>query len=188
MDRTRKIAVTIWVLLGLVVLTALDALFGGLRLVSSRANQVIDFAVCGLPLVCVILLTHLPRSRMRLLGFVGLIPIAIFCALGGIGDAIGETAFSAIVIRQSSIRVGYSQVVTYYSDVGIMDDGEVFVQQEITLLPGLIWVKPVFEPDDTLDVKVKALDRHHIECDYVVYSDAVKNPVAAAKRDVAWVF
>lgn len=189
MDRTRKISVTIWVLLGLVVLTALDATLGGLRLVSSRANEVVDFAVCGMPLVCVILLTRLPRRRARLLGFVLLVPVTAFCVLGGIGDAVGETMFSAMVLRQSSFRVGYSRIATYYCNDGVLDDeGEVVVQQEIKLLPGLLWVLPILTEVGADNVNIRATNRHHVEYDYVVYSEAIKNPTPEAKRGVAWVF
>ncbi len=189
MERTQRIVITICVLLGLVLLTALDAMFGGLRFVSSRANEVVDFAVSCLPLVCVTLLTRLPRSRGRIFGFVVLVPLAAFCVLGGVGDAVGEAAFPATVIRQSSVRVGYSHVVTYFSSVGILDDGEVFVQQEIKLLPGLLWVLPILNQGGTNKVDVRVVNRHHIRYDCTVYPEFFGGVSAPeVKRGVAWVF
>lgn len=186
MERTRRIVVTICVLLGVSLLTVLDTMFGGPRFVSSSANEAVDFTACWLPLVCIILLTRLPRSRARLLGFVVLVPQAAFCVLGGVGDAAGEAAFPATVLRQSSVRVGYSQIVTYYSNAGALDDGEVFVQQEVKLLPGLLWVKPILEPSYNLDVNVKVLDRHHIEYNCLDYQAG--SNITKMKRSVAWIF
>lgn len=187
MNRTRKIGVVIGVLLGVSLLTGLDAMLGGLRFVSSRANDVVGFTASWLPLVCVILLTRLPRSRVRLLGFVALIPLAAYSVLGGIGDATGESAFPATVKCESSIPFGYTQIVIYFTDEGGTDEGSFFVQQEIKLLPGLLWVRPVFNKDGADNISLKAINSHHVECDYEVVDPDTLEP-SPAKRDVIWVF
>lgn len=120
------------------------------------------------------------------MGIVCLVPLATFCVLGGIGDAIGEAMFPTTVTRKSGVRVGYSQVIAYYSNAGMLDDGEVFVQQEIKLMPGLLWVKPILEPNDNLDINLRVLNRHHVECDYLDYQADSASP--KMKRNVAWVF
>ena len=187
MNRTRKIVVTIWVLLCVSLLTWLDAMFGGLRFVSSRANDMADFTVSWLPLVCAILLTRLPRSRARLLRFVVIIPLAAFCVVGGIGDAIGNAAFPEAVVRQSSVRVGCSQIATYFTDDRGTDEGRFFVQQEIKLLPGLLWVRLVFNKDGADNISLKVINRHYVECGYEIVDPDTMEP-GSAKRAVIWVF
>ena len=188
MERTRRIVIMICVLLGLSGLTTLDAIYGGLRFVSSRANEITNFAALCLPLVCIILLTCLPRSKARLLGLVVLIPLAALCVLGGIGDLIGEAAFPATVKRESSIRLGYSHIVTYFEDDGVMGDGDFFVQQEIKMLPGLLWVWPVLNEDGADNISIKVLNHHHVQCRYVAYNEDSLDPSSKAKQRTAWVF
>ena len=188
MNRTGKIAVTVCSLLGLSALVALDAKFGGLRFVNSRANEAVDFAASELPLVCLGCLGFLPRGRTQLLSFVVLVPVAAFCLLGGVGDLVGEALYPATFTRQSSLRLGYSQVVTYFSDDRDMNGGDFYVQQEVKLLPGLLWIKPVSKAECLRDVKITVLDRHHVQCDYVADTADSLDPNPAAKRDVAWMF
>ena len=104
MNRTRKIVVTIWVLLGFSLLTLLDWQFGGLRFTRSGLNAVIGLIAILLPTVCLILLGFLPRSRARMWAFVCLIPGAPFCfILGGI-LVLGQIIPS--YTQQASIHLG----------------------------------------------------------------------------------
>lgn len=193
MEWTRKIVVAVWVLLGVFLLAVLDWQFGGLRFTSGRANVAAEFVACWLPLVCVVLLGFLPRTRARLWAFVGLVPLAALCGLGGTGNTVGQHLFSPTILHQSIVRVGYSDVVVYYTNMGVLDDsGEAVVQQEFRLLPGLLWVKPLFVMGSSDRVNIKVINRHHIQCDYVVYSEDASDTdtvsTSEAKRDVAWVF
>lgn len=189
MNRTRKIVVTIWVLIGLFVLVVLDSMFGGLRFVNPKYDETAStFALC-LPAVCVVLLGFLPRSRVRLWGFVGLVPFAALCLLIALIDFNGGI-FSPTVKRLSSTHLGYSEINAYYSNAGAIDDGDTFVQQEIILVPGLLWVKPLVNQSLADTVKISVLDRHHIRCDYIAYSypSTGGGPVSEAKRETIWVF
>lgn len=189
MERTRKIVVTICVLLCLFVLAALDWRFGGLKFVNTQYDETIStFALCS-PAACVILLGFLPRSSARLWGFVCGVPFAALCLLVALLDFNGGM-FPDTVTRLSSTRLGYSTINAYYSNAGAMDDGDVFVQQEIKLLPGLLWVKPVLNQSITNTVKISVIDRHHIRCEYTAYLDPGIGaiPTSETKRDVVWVF
>lgn len=186
MNRTRKIVVTIWVLLVLFVLAVLDWKFGGLKFVSRAADTILAFIASCLPMACVVLLYRLPRSRQGAWILSGLIPASCFCILGGAFFCLGQGLVT--YIKQSSIRVGSSEVVTYFVDAGAWDDGDTFVQQEITLVPGLLWVKPLINQRITSAVKISVVDRHHIQCEYTAYKDAVPYPIPEAKQDVVWVF
>ena len=186
MDRTRKIAVTIWVLLCLFVLAALDWQFGGLRFVSQPATVIFGLVVIWLPAVCLIMLGFLPRSKTRVLAFVGLILGAPFCII--LGGAVVLGLMLSSYTRQASVRLGSSEIVTYFEDAGAWDSGEVFVQQEVKLLPGLLWVKPISKAECLRDVKITVLDRHHVQCDYVADTADATDPNPAAKRDVTWIF
>lgn len=186
MERTRKIVVTIRVLLSVFLMAVLDWLFGGLRFVSQPANVVFGLIVIWLPTVGLILLGFLPRSKTRVLAFVGLIPGALFCVI--LGGAVVLGLMLSSYTRQASVRLGPSEIVTYFEDAGAWDSGEVFVQQEVKLLPGLLWVKPISKAECLRDVKITVVNRHYVQCDYVADTAASLDPSPEAKRDVAWVF
>ena len=82
MNRTRKIVVTIWVLLGLSVMALLDWQFGGLRVAGPYSDLVAGNSVSLLLGACVILLCFLPRGRNRFWAFVCLVPPSAACLLG----------------------------------------------------------------------------------------------------------
>ena len=186
MNRTRKIVVTIWVLLGLSLLTLLDWQFGGLRFTRSGLNVVPGLAAILLPTVCLILLCFVPPSRARLWAFVGLIPGAPFCfILGGI-LVLGQI-FSSYT-QQASVQLGPSRIVTYFEDAGAWDNGEVVVQQEIVILPGLLWMKPLSRQECLRDVQIRVVNRHYVECDYPADTADKGDPSPDAKQDKAWVF
>ena len=148
MNRTRKIAVIIGVLLGLFVLAAADWIYGGLRFVNTQYDGTVStLALCS-PSACVVLLGFLPRSSARLWGFVCGIPFAALCLFLALVTS-GGGLFPSTVTRLSSTRLGYSNVNAYYSNAGAMDDGDVYVQQEIKLLPGLLWVRPILNQSVT---------------------------------------
>ncbi len=186
MKRTQKIAVTIWVLLGFSLLTLLDFLLGGLRFAGRELNAVVGMMAVLLPAVCLVLLGFLPRSRARMWAFVCLIPAAPLCFLLGGILVLGQAM--PIYTRQASVQLGPSQIVAYFSDAGAWDNGEVIVQQEVKLLPGLLWVKPLSRQECLRDVNIHVVDRHHVECDYVADTVDSGDPSPQAKRDVAWVF
>ena len=187
MNRTRKIVVTIWVLLGLFVLAASDWQFGGLRFVNSEYDGTVStLALCS-PATCLVLLGFLPRSRARLWGFVCGVPFAVLCLLLALVSFHGGI-FPPTVTRLSSTHLGRSQINAYYSNAGAMDDGDIFVQQEIPLVPGFLWVKPLVNQSVTDTVKISVVDRHHIRCDYTAYKDTAPYPAPETKRDVVWVF
>lgn len=197
MDRTRKIVVTVWVLLGVTLLIALDWQFGGLRFVSPRLDYLAGIASLWLPAVSVILLGFVPRSRARVWGFVCLVPFAAFCLFvsligaavtGFIRAGMLSTDIDPTFARQSATRLGYSDIVVYFSDAGAMDSGEVVVQQEITILPGLLWVRPISHQECLRDVQIKVLNRHHVECSYVADHADTLDPSPEAKQEDAWVF
>ena len=186
MNRSRKIVVTIWVLLGVSLLTLLDWQFGGLRFVGNEPNAMIGFIAILLPTVCLILLGFLPRGKARMWAFICLIPGAPLCfILGGI-LVLGQILSS--YTQQATVRMGPTRIVTYFEDAGAWDSGEGLVQQEITILPGLLWVKPLSRQDCLRDVQIKVINRHHIECDYVADHADTIDPSPDAKQDKAWVF
>ena len=86
------------------------------------------------------------------------------------------------------MRLGPTEIVTYFEDAGAWDDGEVIVQQEVPLLPGLLWVKPLSRRECLRDVQIKVLNRHHVECDYPQDTVDSGDPSPKAKRDTVWVF
>jgi hypothetical protein len=186
MDRTRKIAVTIGVLLGVFLLAVLDWQFGGLKFASRRADFAVGLFASWLPMACVILLWRLPRSRARAWVLVGLIPASLLCLLGTAFLGLGQGML--VYTRHAATRVGSSEIVTYFEDAGAMDDGAVMVQQETKLLPGLLWVKPITCAECLRDVKITVLDSHHIQWDIAADTDDSYDPSPAAKRDVTWVF
>ena len=186
MKRANRIVLAIWVLLGGSVLILADSQFGGLRFVSPRADFLAGFAALWLPVLCVALLGFLPRSRKRLWAFVCLIPAALLCLL--LGSAIGMAQGFVLRTRQASVPVGGSEIVTYFEDAGAWDSGDVVVQQEIKILPGLLWVKPLSGKDCLRDVRVTVLDRHHVRCDYVADKADTLDPHPEAQRDDVWVF
>ncbi len=186
MNRTRKIVVIIWVLFSLFLLTLLDCWFGGLKFESDAVNVTAGIAAALLPAVCLILLGFLPRSSARLWAFVCLIPGAPFCFILG-SIAVSSQAIP-IKTQQASVRLGSSQIVTYFSDTGAWDNGEVIVQQEVPLLPGLLWVKPLSRRECLRDVQIKVLNRHYVECDYPADIADKGDPSPEAKRDKSWAF
>ncbi len=189
MERTRKITITICALLGLFVLAATDWIFGGLRFVNTQYDGTTSTLALCLPATCVVLLIGLPRSTARLWGFICGVPFALLCLFIALVSFDGGI-FPPTVTRLSSTHLGNSYIDAYYSNAGAMDDGDVYVQQEIKLLPGLLWVKPILNQSVTDTVKISVVDRHHIRCDYTGYVDPGTGAIPApeAKRDVAWVF
>ncbi len=163
-----------------------DWQFGGLRFTSRNATTLTASAVLWLPAICAVLLGFLPRSRARAWAFTGLIPAALLCLVLGSAVVIGE--FLPVWTRRASVPIGGSQVVTYFSDAGAMDSGDVMVQQEIELMPGLLWVKPLSSKECLRDVSVRVLDRHHVRCDYVADTTDSYDPNPEAQRDDVWVF
>jgi hypothetical protein len=186
MRRTNHVVLAIWVLLALFALTLADWQFGGLRFVSPRANLLSGIAGLWLPVACVALLGFLPRSRARLWAFACLIPAALLCLV--LGSASGMAQGLTLRTRHASIPLGGSEIVTYFDDAGAWDSGDVVVQQEIKLLPGLLWVKPLSSKECLRDVRVTVLDHHHVRCDYVADKADTLDPHPEAQRDDVWVF
>lgn len=186
MNRTRKIIVTIWVLAGLSLLTLLGCLFGGLGFADEAWTAVTERLASFMPAVCLVLLGFLPRSRARIWSFICLGAAApIFFVAGSIA-VFSQTA--PVKTQQASVHFQSSRIVTYFVDTGAWDNGEVVVQQEVPLLPGLLWVKPLSRQECLRDVKIKVINRHYVECDYVADTVDKGDPSPDAKRDVAWVF
>ena len=186
MERERRLGVVIWALLGLFVLTLADWQFGGLRLDLPGENPPIGLIAVGLPAICVVLLGFQPRSRARAWALAGLIPVAFLCSTFGFLVALGQLLPDWT--RQDSIPVGRSQIVTYFTDAGAWDNGEVVVQQEIRLVPGLLWVKPLSSKDYPCRLRVSVLERHHVRCEYTSVESHGANARPEAQRDDAWVF
>ncbi len=186
MKRTHRVIIAIWLLLVAFTLIVADSQFGGLKFASRRANVLAGFIALWLPVVCVALLGFLPRSRKRLWAFVFLTPAALLCLV--LGSVVGLVQSSASWTRQGSVRLGGSGIVNYFSDAGAWDSGEVAVQQEVRLLPGLLWVKPLSQKACLRDVSVVVVDRHHVRCDYAADRSDTLDPAPAAQRDEAWVF
>ena len=184
--QAKRIIAVIWLLLGIFGLTLVDSQFGGLRLGSRRANVFVGLAALWLPVVCVLLLGFLPRSRARLWALIGLVPVALLCLI--LGSLVGFAQSSASKTRQGSVRLGGSEIITYFSDAGAMDTGEVVVQQEVRLLPGLVWVNPLSRKECLRGVSIHVLDRHHVRCDYAADKADTLDPTPEAQRDEAWVF
>ena len=186
MEREKRLNRIIWLLLGLFVLTVADWQFGGLRFDLPGENPPIGLIAAWLPAVCVVLLGFQPRSRARAWAFAGLIPAALLCSIFGSIVALGQLLPDWT--RQARIPVGSSQIVTYFTDAGAWDSGDVVVQQEIRLVPGLLWVKPLSSQECLRDVKVVVLDRHHVRCDYMADKSDTGDPRPEAQRDEVWVF
>ena len=168
------------------MLTVADWQFGGLRFVSRRATLVVSFAALWLPVACVALLVFLPRSRARAWAFAGLIPAALVCLVFGSVVVLGQAM--PLWTWQSTVRLGNSEIVTYFTDAGAWDSGGTVIQQEITLRPGLLWVKPLSSVDYIRDVSVTVMDRHHIRCAFAADKYDPTDPHAVARRDERWVF
>lgn len=186
MKRTNRVVTAIWVLLGVFVLTVADWQFGGLRLVSRRATLLAGFAALWLPVACVALFKFLLRSRAGAWAFAGFIPAALLCLVFGSVVVLGQAM--PLWTRQSTIRLSHSEIVTYYTDAGAWDSGGTVIQQEITVLPGLLWVKPLSSKDYLRDVSVAVLNRHHIRCAYAIDKYHLDDPSSAAQKDDEWVF
>ena len=124
------------------MLAFLDWDFGGVKFVSTQNTNMASTVALCLPAVCVLLLICLPRSATKIWGFVCGIPFALLCLFLALVGFDGGP-FPAGVTRLSSTHMGHSDINAYYSNAGAMDDGDVYVQQEIKLLPGLLWVKPL---------------------------------------------
>jgi hypothetical protein len=185
MDRTRKIVVTIGVLLGVFLLAVLDCQFGGLRFASRAANVTVALLITWLPMACVVLLLRQPRSRARGWALAGLIPAACLSLLVGTLACLVQGVI--LYLPQASIQLGPSKINTYLSDAGAWDSGDTIVQQEITLLPGLQLVKPIVEHEATSDVKITVLDRHHVWYDITPGKYGYDSDTEA-KHGVVWVF
>ena len=185
MKRTNRVVIAIWVLLDVFVLTVADWQFEGLRFGSRRATLFAAFAALWLPMVCVALLGFLPRSQARVWAFAGLIPAALLCLVFGSVVVLGQAL--PLWTRQSSVHFGHSEIVTYFTDAGAWDSGGTVIQQEITILPGLLWVKPLSGKDYLRDVSITVLDSHHIRCAYAADKYRLADGSPAEKDDV-WVF
>ncbi len=186
MDRTRKIVVTIWVLLGIYLLILLDWRYGGLRFANSAADVLVKLAALWFPVACLVLIVFLPRSQKRRWTLIGAIPLVLLSL--PLNAFVGLNLTILRYTRQSSLRFGSSEIVTYFEDCGAWDNGEVLVQQETPLLPGLLWVKPLSCQECLRDVQIKVVNRHHVECDYPTDTVDSGDPSPEAKRDIAWVF
>jgi hypothetical protein len=183
---TNRIVIAIWVLLGVFALTLADWQFGGLPLASRGVTLLAGFAALWLPVACVALLGFLPRCRARAWAFVGLVPAASVCLVFGLVVVLGQAM--PLWTRQSAVRLGHSEIVTYFTDAGAWDSGGTIVQQEITVLPGLLWVKPLSSKDYMRDVSVTVLDRHHVRCAYAADKYHLDDPSSAAQKSDIWVF
>ena len=75
--------------------------------------------------------------------------------------------------------------MTYFEDTGAWDNGEVIVRQEVPLLPGLLWVKPLSRQECLRDVRIRVVNRHDVECDYPTDIADKGDPSPEAKRDEA---
>ena len=186
MNRTRKIVVTIWVLTGTYLLTLLDWHYGGLRFTNSRADILAKLVALWFPVVCLALLGFLPRGQKRRWAFIGAIPLVLLSL--PVSAFVGLNLTILRYTRQSSVRIGSSEIVTYFEDCGAWDNGEVIVQQEIPLLPGLLLVKPLSSQECLRDVQIRVLNRHHVECDYIADHADTLDPSPEAKQDKVWVF
>ena len=79
-------------------------------------------------------------------------------------------------------------IVTYFSDAGAWDSGEVVVQQEINILPGLIWVRPLSRKSCLRDVSITVLSKHYVQCYYPADKADSCDPSPEEKRETFWVF
>ena len=186
MRRTNYVVLAIWVLLGVFVLTLTNWQFGGLRFVSRGAAIFAGFAALWLPIACIALLGFLPRSRARTWAFAGFIPAALLCFVFGSVVVLGQAM--PLWTRQSTIRLSHSEIVTYYTDAGAWDSGGTVIQQEITVMPGLLWVKPLSSKVYMRDVSVAVLDHHHIQCAYATDKYHLDDPSSVAQKDDVWIF
>ncbi len=186
MKQANRIVLAIWISLGVFVLTVADWQFGGLRFVSRGTTLLAGFAALWLPVACVALLGFLPRSRARVWAFLSLIPASLVCFIFGLMIVIGQAL--PTWTRQSTVRLSHSEIVTYYTDAGAWDSGGTVIQQEITVLPSLLWVKPLSSKDYMRDVSVTVLDRHHVRCAFTADKYHLDDPDSATQKDDVWVF
>ena len=186
MDQTRKIVVIIWILIGAYLLTLLDWYYGGLRLANNGADILAKLVALWFPVVCLILLGFLPRSQKRRWTLIGAVPLILLSL--PVSAFVGMNLTILRYTRQSSVRIGSSEIVTYFEDCGAWDNGEVIVQQEMPLLPGLLLVRPLSRQECLRDMQIRVINRHYIECDYVADHADTNDPSPEARRDEAWVF
>lgn len=188
MSRTRKLVASICLLLVITLLIALDSTIGGLRFADAQADSVAGNASLWLPATSAVLLAFVPRSRLRFWSFVVLGPFAALWTLLGVVVVLFSGFMPVVVNRHDSIHLRYSTIDTYYSSAGAIDDGFIRVQQEIKLMPGLLWVQPILSTEGTDGLVVKVVDRHHVQCNYTAYKEAMPYPVPEAKHKTVWVF
>lgn len=90
--------------------------------------------------------------------------------------------------REGGVNTRSSEIVTYFGEAGAVNSGEVIVQQEIRLMPGLLWVRQVSQRNGMRDVRIVVLDRHHVRCGCAADRADALDPAPQAQRDDVRVF
>ena len=176
------------VLVIIYALFVINWLFGHLRFTSPRWNFLTLALSLLLPLAACFWLPKLPNRVGRITATVVLIPVSLasfgLCLL--ISCMIAPTIVphdvdnTCVFVR--SVKVDGPPVKAYITDAGAMTRYGIVVQQETTLLPGVIWVTPLCGEYPADDVAMTVLDRHHVRCSFSCYDDGYNDNLRPQPR------
>jgi hypothetical protein len=140
-----------------------------LEFTSPRLNTLTGVVILILPALSLPWLFTLRRGWSRVLAAAVLVPIALsslFLAfLVGWNSVEIKTDKNPDFQLVRTIPVDGPPVRVYVESAMLSDDG-ILIQQERTVLPGLVWVTQLLEEDEARDVEITVLDRHHIRCTF----------------------
>lgn len=154
---------------------------GHLRLTSPTGNSLILMAGLLLPADAAALLLPLRRPG-KVAGFILLLlvslvslPLLALIALLVLPDELPKDVDASCEFVRRVARDG-PPIRVYQTNGGAMTSFGIIVQQERTLLPGVIWVTRLSGKYPAEDVTVTVLDRHHIRCTYPPYDNSHAAP------------
>jgi hypothetical protein len=143
--------------------------YGGLRFASARLNVLALAAAFLLPAVSMAWLVATPRSRGRVWAGIALTPIALASLLSSacvlyLGADVIKTSgdYNQVLLR--SVAVDGPPVRVYLMNGNIVHSGDILIQQERPLPPGMIWVTRLYDEDPADSVTITVLDGHQIHC------------------------
>lgn len=170
----------IGVLVVIYVLILVNWQYGHLRFTSPYWNCLTLALSLLLPVAACFHLRKLPKSIGRTAIAVVLIPVSVvsfwLCLLvlivGTMYSMFHDLDPSYIFVR--SVNVNGTPVRAYLTNDGAVTRNGIIIQQEIRLLPGLIWIMPLGSDYPAGDVAMTVLDSHHVRCAFAGYDNNLK--------------
>lgn len=141
---------------------------GSLHFVNSRLNSLTFAGGQLIPIAILLRLFRGKRNWMSEVGCGAVLPVGVLAAILFLFAFAGAFASNADIEEGCrllcSVSMGDTQVRGYRTNGGALESYNVLIQQERTVLPGIIWTTRLYYADPAGEASLTVIDRHHVRC------------------------